>query len=39
MSVIALSSIDKNNAYVYCKGSPEQLLKVMRKDSIPHNYL
>ena len=30
MSVIAYSSLDKDHAYVYCKGSPDELLKVMK---------
>ena len=38
MSVIASSTVDPKNAYVYCKGSPEALIKIMNPAGIPENY-
>ena len=38
MSVIASSSIDPKSAYIYCKGSPEALIKIMKPEGVPDNY-
>lgn len=38
MSVIASSTIDPRNAYIYCKGSPEELIRIMRPEGVPNNY-
>jgi magnesium-transporting ATPase (P-type) len=35
MSVVAASTIDLDTAYIYCKGSPESLLKIMNPSGIP----
>lgn len=38
MSVIASSTQNPKAAYVYCKGAPETMLKIMKADGIPPNY-
>ena len=37
MSVVAKSSLNEHYQ-VYAKGSPEMMLNVMRKSSVPKNY-
>lgn len=38
MSVLASSTVDPKNAYVYCKGAPEALVKIMNPAGIPDDY-
>jgi magnesium-transporting ATPase (P-type) len=38
MSVIASSTQNPKSAFVYCKGAPETMLKIMKGDGIPGNY-
>ena len=38
MSVIASSTVEPKTAYIYCKGSPEALIKIMRPEGIPNDY-
>lgn len=39
MSAISSSSTAPNTAFVYTKGAPEAMLKIMRKESVPSDYL
>lgn len=36
--MIASSTVDPKSAYVYCKGAPEALIKIMNPQGIPENY-
>ena len=38
MSVIASSTSAPNLAFIFCKGAPETLLKIMKPDGIPEDY-
>lgn len=38
MSVLASTTSTLNTAYVYCKGAPEAMLKIMKPDGIPTDY-
>lgn len=38
MSVIASNSMAGNGYHCYCKGSPEIMLQIMNKNSIPDSY-
>lgn len=38
MSVIASSTSNQSSAFVYSKGAPETMLKIMKGDGIPGNY-
>lgn len=38
MSVITSDSMAEKGYYCYCKGSPEIMLQIMNKDTIPDSY-
>lgn len=38
MSVLASSTNKPNSAFIYCKGAPETMLKIMKPDGIPADY-
>lgn len=38
MSVIASSTSAPQSAFVFCKGAPETMLKIMKPDGIPKDY-
>lgn len=38
MSVVASNSMTGGANYCYCKGSPEIMLQIMTKSSVPDNY-
>lgn len=38
MSTIAQSNITGKDYFIYCKGSPEQMLDAFIKKTIPENY-
>jgi magnesium-transporting ATPase (P-type) len=39
MSVVGSSTSAPNSVYIYCKGAPESMLKIMKSESIPADYL
>lgn len=38
MSAIGKSSVTKDDLYIYVKGSPEIMIDVFRKETVPPNY-
>ena len=38
MSVVASNSMSGDSIFCYCKGSPEIMLQIMNKSTVPDNY-
>lgn len=38
MSAVGKSSVTKDDTYIYVKGSPEMMIDIFQKQSVPSDY-